>query len=122
MLGYGRLRVNGQIILAHRIAYYLSRQRWPVEECVCHYCDNPSCCNPWHLFEGTRVDNNQDRHNKGRSKGSTGQRNSHAILQEADVRAIRISELDVKSLAFKYNVNSATIRDILTRRNWAWLK
>jgi hypothetical protein len=33
---------------------------------VCHRCDNASCCNPKHLFEGTIQDNVTDKMSKGR--------------------------------------------------------
>jgi hypothetical protein len=33
---------------------------------ACHTCDNPKCCNPKHLFAGTRQQNNDDKIAKGR--------------------------------------------------------
>lgn len=33
---------------------------------ACHHCDNRTCCQPEHLFEGTPSDNVQDMMAKGR--------------------------------------------------------
>ncbi len=67
--GYGRLtrQINGRAWrYAHRLAYFYYFGIDPAEMMVCHTCDNPGCCNPLHLFIGTRADNNRDRHLKGR--------------------------------------------------------
>jgi hypothetical protein len=66
--GYGKFKFLGKTVSAHRIAFlfeygYLPKK--PHE--VCHTCDNPPCCNPTHLFEGTRSDNMRDCVKKGRS-------------------------------------------------------
>jgi hypothetical protein len=68
--GYGRLSVheNQKWGFAHRYSYFLVYGIDPGELCVLHRCDNPPCCNPAHLFLGTRVDNNFDRYIKGRSR------------------------------------------------------
>lgn len=61
--GYGRNRHG----YTHRYALTLAlgRPLAPGME-ACHTCDNPPCCNPAHLFEGTRLANEQDKTAKGR--------------------------------------------------------
>lgn len=61
---YGCFKLNGKAESAHRIVYYLTYKEKP--EMVCHHCDNPLCCNPAHLFGGTRSDNMKDAYYKGR--------------------------------------------------------
>jgi hypothetical protein len=73
--GYGRLKKNGRMVFAHRVAYTLAGGRIPDGLFVLHNCpdgDNPLCVNPAHLFLGTLTDNNRDRAQKGRS--ATGDR------------------------------------------------
>lgn len=62
--GYGTFKFRGKWDGAHRIAYILSKGE--LKNCACHSCDNPSCCKPDHLFDGTRADNNADARKKGR--------------------------------------------------------
>ena len=66
--GYGRFKVMGRHVPAHRMAFVLTRTQDLGEiEVVMHTCDNPSCCNPAHLKAGTQVENIADRSAKGRN-------------------------------------------------------
>ncbi len=74
--GYGRVGTEpGSVALSHRMAYQLHTGLAAEGKFVCHRCDNPSCCNPKHLFIGTPLDNNRDMYAKGRdnnqNKGKT---------------------------------------------------
>lgn len=67
--GYGRIHVCGTVYVLHRLMYQVYRGVTPTsEQCILHTCDNPACCNPTHLWLGTRADNNKDMGLKGRAR------------------------------------------------------
>lgn len=65
--GYGCFIRGGKTVYSHRWALELTLGR-PLgpRMLACHTCDNPPCCNPAHLFEGTFTDNFRDAVAKGR--------------------------------------------------------
>lgn len=73
--GYGRASSGFGEVLAHRISYIMHNGPIPEGLHVLHRCDNPSCCNPRHLFLGTNLDNVNDRLRKGRSVKLYGKEN-----------------------------------------------
>lgn len=68
--GYGSFRRywGGKTERAHKAAYEAFIGAVPDGLDVCHTCDIRCCCNPNHLFVGTRKDNMQDASKKGRLK------------------------------------------------------
>ena len=61
---YIRIRSLGLRIGTHVLAFRAFNDEEP--EFVLHKCDNPSCCNPNHLFSGIQNDNIKDMDRKGR--------------------------------------------------------
>lgn len=69
--GYGSTKIvdrprNQREQLVHRLMWIETYGPIPDDLLVCHHCDNPPCCNPTHLFLGTKKDNAQDALKKGR--------------------------------------------------------
>jgi hypothetical protein len=86
---------------------------------VCHSCDNPSCCNPKHLFAGTQRQNLEDALVKGRPIiAAPGERNRNAKLSDDLVRLIRSTAGNTAQLAQWVGVNRATINDVRAGRSW----
>lgn len=65
--GYGKIKINGKTLQAHRVSWVIHNGCIPEGLSVLHVCDNPSCVNPKHLFTGTTLDNMRDRDAKGRN-------------------------------------------------------
>jgi hypothetical protein len=120
--GYGRLRHGGTIWLAHRLAYTLKHGAIPAGMYVCHTCDNPSCCNPEHLFLGTQYDNMADMTDKGRAPKRAGFLNPAAKLTPGKVRKIRrlrATGVSRSEIASKFGVTANAIALIEAGKTWA---
>lgn len=87
--GYGHYKISGKMQQAHRVAYFLAYNKWS-KNCILHSCDNRRCCNPEHLFEGTRMDNIQDMVSKGRQAKGVSKNNVKLIEKQViDIRLLK---------------------------------
>lgn len=116
--GYGQIRINKRLLLAHRVGYELENSKIPDGMCVLHRCDNPSCVNPSHLFLGTVADNNRDMHDKGRAVDNRGERSGKAKLKEEDVKWIRQLGAPYRKIAKCFGISSAQVSQIKNRNQW----
>jgi hypothetical protein len=108
--GYGYFSINGKTFRAARVVFAVEHSRDLRAGCfACHRCDNPPCCNPKHLFEGTASANMADRR-------------AQARLCANDVRAIRVACAAGEPhphIAARYNVHRTTVSMIHRRVRWA---
>jgi len=135
--GYGHFYFEGRIQPAHRVAWKLGGRSIPQGMILCHHCDNPPCVRLEHLFVGSSKDNYDDMAAKGRRGVAAGDRNgsrlhlerrprgeqqSQAKLTVDSVRAIRAAYAaggeTYASLATRFGVSPALIRNVIKRRNW----
>ncbi len=119
---------------AHRISYRLFTGQIPNNLFVLHTCDNPACCNPDHLFLGTKADNNRDMVEKGRHvPGGThcgkhypngnwkhGTEHHGSKLNPDLVRQIREDHktMSYSKLMKKYGLSLGCVSKVITRRTW----
>jgi len=145
--GYGKLTINGKTLMSHRVAYKLGYKADPGELCVLHKCDNRKCCNPAHLFLGTKADNAIDRTQKRRTPSGeghwtklrpwrvtelteqghyannlpNGELHPCTVLKAEQIREIRQRSADGegnRELAARFNVTHSNISAIVLRKSW----
>jgi hypothetical protein len=97
--GYGSMMVNQIAYYSHRLVYGLTYPNSitfkapkdkSLKQFIMHKCDNPSCCNPFHMELGSQEDNNKDAKSKGRSKGLKNEDHNLAVLTNEQARQIRL--------------------------------
>lgn len=124
--GYGYVRILDKTFRAHRVSYQYFKGEIPDGFCVCHSCDNPPCCNPDHLWAGTRTENIRDASKKGRLSGerpnAQGEKHGSSILRDDQV--LQIVE-EVKKgrhhqvVADEFGISRTTIFDICRGKSWS---
>jgi hypothetical protein len=124
--GYGKFRLPGRRgaqLYAHRVAFFLTYGRWPVPQCL-HTCDNPPCCEPTHLVEGSQADNIADmlrkgRHSPGKIAGTTNPRAKLTPIQVLEIRErFANGETNRSQLGREYGVSNVLVGLIVRRKVW----
>jgi len=119
--GYSRFALNSRGYSSHRVAWFLYNRKQPGNSLVCHHCDNPRCCNPYHLFLGTISDNAVDKNQKGRGVDNRGAKHGLAKLSMADVSTIRqLSDLGYSQskIAEQFKIHQGTVSRLVNRHRW----
>lgn len=82
--------------IASIAAYVLTYGAPPLgKPCVLHSCDNVICCNPRHLFAGTKRDNTRDMLRKGRGKMHVGRAVAHRTQRGATHSQAKLTDRQV---------------------------
>jgi DNA-binding transcriptional regulator YiaG len=114
--GYGTVWFRREGKKAHRVAFFLAYARWP-EPCACHHCDNTSCVNTEHLFEGTHLDNVADATQKGRRARLADEDHGMHRLSNEQISAMRskysAEVISQKELARQFGCSQGHVSDIL---------
>ena len=118
-LGYGVVRRHGTNLRVHRLTLERTLGR-PLREgmCALHSCNNPPCCNPDHLREGTNQENVDDKLRADRQP--RGETNGKAKLTLDQVNEIRQNpnNLTQYQLADVYGVRRPCIAKIQRGKTW----
>ena len=121
--GYGLIGVaTSRAKRTHIVAWELANGPVPDGMCICHHCDTPACCNPAHLFLGSKAVNNRDRADKGRSADTHGENHPRARLDDDRVRHIRRRHQQgatLKEIAAEVGVSHYAVHDVVRGRTWS---
>lgn len=135
--GYGFLLLKNKKLLVHRAAYILFNQPIIPGMDILHSCDNPACCNPGHLRQGTHKENVNDAVKRGRiatgdRHGSKtvpgcmkrGSNHGMARLNEEQVKTIRDLASNGETqiaIAQCFGVARGTVAAIVNMRTWRFI-
>jgi hypothetical protein len=128
--GYGRTWINDCGYYAHRVIYDLvypniitlsAPKNTDETGFILHTCDNPSCCNPKHLWVGNCFENIADKVKKGRSADFSGDKGPNCKLSMAQAQEIRQKRKDgisAQELANQYGVSLSSIKTLLAGKSY----
>ena len=117
--GYGRLKVNGKNVLAHRFSYEYFVGPLDSELEICHSCNCKKCVNYEHMRQDTRSSNTID---KLKAKNHCIQKLSIDEVIEIKKALEHYYRGQCKDLAHFYKVSDRTIYHIKTGKRWSHVK
>ncbi len=110
----------GKTRRAHRAVFERHNGKLFPGMLVCHSCDNPSCVQPSHLFQGTPRENTQDMLMKGRRKKSKRDTEHHATkiphALRPEIREKCKSGISHTQVAKEYGVSQSLITQICAQK------
>lgn len=111
---YASIHFNGKPQRVHRIAWSLANGYMPEStDCVLHRCNTPLCCNPDHLYLGTRKQNAAD----AIRAGTHGVRKLNASMAR-DIATFK-GKATARDVSIVYGVTPNTIDRIWLGFRWA---
>jgi hypothetical protein len=113
---YGQFYFDSKAQQSNRVAWILTYGEIPKGLFVCHKCDNPSCCNPSHLFLGTNRDNIIDMYKKGRNTVKHDNQINAKKLSHDNIVKIKSMKDHRKKIAVRFGVTQGTIYKIQHNR------
>lgn len=125
MHGYGQFYSTElrRKVPAPRVAYRLHYGNFDPKLVVRHTCDNPPCCNPYHLLLGTRGDNNRDRSSRSRGRENrqwgTDNHNARLTQEKADeIRRLAAEGMTQINIAIMFNIKQPQVSRIVRGIHW----
>ena len=121
--GYGKTRMDGKGIKAHRASYLAFNG--PIQDglFVLHECDNPSCINPEHLTLGDQKKNMADASLRNRVTRGTERKN--AKLDESKIASMMMRFADGATsleLTAEFGVSMSTVHRVVRGEKWKHLR
>jgi hypothetical protein len=121
--GYGQFTLNSRKhITASRYSFLIHGGILSSEQFALHTCDNPPCCNPRHLFAGTKKDNNMDRARKGRSNPQRGEDHFRALLNHdlvVQIRTLHSVGKTPSEISRAFSLDQSHVNKVIKRKLWA---
>ena len=120
--GYAVIGFEGKTHRAHRLVLEHKRGEPLGKLQANHYCDNPACIRPSHLYAGTQQQNMRDMQRRGRGRWASGEAAGPSKLTAKQVCKIReqyaTGDYSQQALATTFGVSQPTVHGIVHTKYW----